>query len=474
MADRGDPPKGQVPGDEQMLLQAHRRSLWAQWASLALGAWLLASPWSFGSRSLALAWSDAVTGGLVVLFSLANLRLRSTYTRWASCFAGLWLLFAPLVFWAPDAATLNNDWLVGGLLVALNVLYPMMPGRAHHMVMMEPGPTIPPGWSYNPSTWLQRGPIIALSLLAFLMARYMAGVQLGHVETAWDPFFGAGAMNVLHSDVSRAWPVSDAGLGAVAYLVEALMGFMGGETRWRTMPWMVLLFGILVIPLGVTSIVLVMLQPIAVGAWCTLCLVTALLMLVMIPLALDEVVAMLQFMLHARREGQDLWRAFWIGGTLDVVTEDERTPDTGLPERRDWPAMVWGITLPWALVAGALLGIALLFLPFATGMSGAAATNVWLSATLATVVAVLAWAEIARPFRVANVVLGLWLALSMWFMPGSTTLGTVIATASGLSIALLGLPRGPVRERYGEWTDLATWRVHAPVHRLLGGRRRTT
>lgn len=463
-------------GHEQMMLATHRKTLWAQWVSLTLGAWLLASPWTMGYGGQALAWSDAVTGALVIAFSLANLRPRSTYTRWANCFAGVWLLFAPLVFWAPDAASLNNDWIVGALLVALNVLYPMMPGMAHHMVMMSPGPEIPPGWSYNPSTWLQRGPIIALSLVAFLLARYLAAFQLGHIDAAWDPFFGDGTAAVLRSDVSAAWPVSDAGLGAVAYLLEALMGFMGGQTRWRTMPWMVLFFGILVIPLGATSIILVMLQPVAVGAWCTLCLATALLMLVMIPLALDEVAAMLQFMIQARREGQNLWRAFWIGGTLDVLTKDDRTPDTGRPERRDAPAMVWGVTLPWSLAASALIGVALLFVPGLTRTTGSSADNVWLTATLVTVVAVLAWAEIGRPFRIANAALGAWLAVSPWILAGATLPGSLVASVAGLAIVLLSLPLGPVRERYGEWTRFATWRAHAPLHRFLPrrGRRRAT
>jgi apolipoprotein N-acyltransferase len=54
-------------------------------------------------------------------------------------------------------------------------------------------------------------------------------------------------------------------------MLEPLSGFMGG--RNRTMPWMVVMFGVLVVPLGVVSIVLVILQPLALGAWCTLCLV---------------------------------------------------------------------------------------------------------------------------------------------------------------------------------------------------------
>jgi hypothetical protein len=57
------------------------------------------------------------------------------------------------------------------------------------------------------------------------------------------------------------------------------MAWMSGKICWRTMPWMVTFFFILVVLLGIKSIVLVILQPVAVGHWCTLCLVTALIML---------------------------------------------------------------------------------------------------------------------------------------------------------------------------------------------------
>jgi hypothetical protein len=103
----------------------------------------------------------------------------------------------------------------------------MMPGKAHHMAMMAPGPDLPPGWTYNPSTFWQRGPIIALALFSFLPARYMAAFQLGHIESVWDPFFTT--ETVLLSDVSHAWPISDAGLGALAYLLEGLSGFWEGS-----------------------------------------------------------------------------------------------------------------------------------------------------------------------------------------------------------------------------------------------------
>jgi hypothetical protein len=113
-----------------------------------------------------------------------------------------------------------------------------------------------------------------------------------------------GTEYIITSKVSRAWPIADAGLGATSYLIEALMGAMGSAARWRMMPWMVTFFCILVVPLGGVSIFFIIIQPIIIGTYCTLCLIAALAMLIMIPLALDEVVAMGQYMMRSVRAGR--------------------------------------------------------------------------------------------------------------------------------------------------------------------------
>ena len=63
-------------------------------------------------------------------------------------------------------------------------------------------------------------------------------------------FFGEGTARIITSHISEAWPVADAGLGAAVYVLEILTGVIGDKRRWRTMPWMVLFFGILIVPLG--------------------------------------------------------------------------------------------------------------------------------------------------------------------------------------------------------------------------------
>jgi hypothetical protein len=171
--------------------------------------------------------------------------------------------------------------------------------------------TQPPGWDYNPSSFGQRWPLVLLALVGFGIASYLAAYQLGSIESVWEPFFGDGSKVILHSWISRLLPLSDAALGALCYLLDAIAGAIGGRDRWRTMPWLVILFGVLVGPLGAVSVLLVILQPLLFDAWCTLCLASAIISIAMIGPAMDEVLASLQLLARQRSRRQPLWRVFW-------------------------------------------------------------------------------------------------------------------------------------------------------------------
>lgn len=172
----------------------------------------------------------------------------------------------------------------------------------------------PPGWSNNPSQWGQRLPIVGVALLGFCVATYLALYQYNVFPTVWEPFFGDGSKAVLNSRLSHILPVSDAALGAASYLADAVTGLLFGVGRWRTKPWIVIIFGIAVGPLGLASILLVIAQPVLYGAFCTLCLCSAVISLVMIPPAVDEVLASLQHLRRVQLEGGSVWKAFWGTG----------------------------------------------------------------------------------------------------------------------------------------------------------------
>lgn len=429
-----------TPGEQ--MAEHHGMALWTQVPIAIVGIWLIVSPVTVGYDSLPLALNDVVVGALVVVLAVLAASPTRAWAGWLLGLVGAWLVLAPLVFWAPTAAGYLNETLVGGFLIAFSVLIP------HGMAM--PGPDVPPGWTYNPSSWQQRAPIIALGFLGFFIARYMAAFQLGHIGSAWDPIFGRGTEQILTSEVSRAWPISDAGLGAATYLFEALMGLMGDPRRWRTMPWMVTFFAILVVPLGVVSITLVILQPVAVGTWCTLCLITALAMLVMIPLTLDEVVAMLQFLGGERRRGHSLWRAFWLGGDAPGATDDRRTPELSAPPKRLAGAAVWGLTAPWTLLVAAAVGLWLLFSTLVLGTQGTPGHAANLLGALAASIAMIALAEVARGLRYLNTLVGA-IIVTAGVVLGGPPLHVASMVAGGLAVMFLSLARGEIRERYGSW-----------------------
>ena len=150
--------------------------LWPHGANMMLGAWLLSGPATLGYRSAALTASDLISGVLLLVLSTLALWSRRAWLSWLIAGIGLWLMSAPLIFWAPTAAAYNNGTLIGALVVAFAVLMPGTPGAK-----AETGPETPPGWSYNPSAWSHRAPIVALALAGFFISRYMAAFQLGHI-----------------------------------------------------------------------------------------------------------------------------------------------------------------------------------------------------------------------------------------------------------------------------------------------------
>lgn len=189
------------------------------------------------------------------------------------------------------------------------------------MTAERPEPTsgsdlAPPGWTTNPSSWAARLPIVGIALVGVAVSGYLAAFQLGYLETVWEPFFGDGSRVVLESRVSETispGPVPDAALGTLGYLVDAVTGVVGGRDRWRRRPWIVVVFGLAVGPLGAVSIALVVVQPVLVGGWCTLCLLSAVVSLSMIGPAVDETLASLQYLRRVHDRGEPVWRAFLRG-----------------------------------------------------------------------------------------------------------------------------------------------------------------
>jgi hypothetical protein len=152
----------------------------------------------------------------------------------------------------------------------------------------------------------------------------MALYQWRLIDTVWDPVFGDGSRKVLDSKVAQTMDrwigIPDAAFGAFAYLGDAVLGMAGSTRRWQYRPWLVVLFGVDVIPLGIVSSVLVVLQGAVVGHWCFLCIVTAAVSLILAYWAYDEVLTSLKYLRRvwqASHSSRELAHAF-IGRPSEV------------------------------------------------------------------------------------------------------------------------------------------------------------
>jgi nucleoside-diphosphate-sugar epimerase len=485
-AQQPEKPSREEPVEHHEMLRQHQEEmrrmhfdmLWVHFLNILLGAWLATSPFVFGTffqtnfgeavlrvtaerglwdpalRSSLTAWSDIFSGLAIMIFGIFSLSQRFAWAQWANTVAGLWLLFAPLVFWSPSAAVYANDTFVGALVITFAILVPMMPGMSHEGMMDSSDK--PPGWSYSPSTYLQRLPIVALGAFGFFIARALAAYQLGHIDGVWEPFFSGDASRngtefIITSQVSKAWPVADGGLGAVTYMLEVLMGVMGDRSRWRTMPWMVMMFGIVVVPLGVVSIYFIIIQPIVIGTYCSLCLLAALAMLIMIPYSLDELVAMGQFLVQSHGRGEPFWRTFFMGGADPNGGRDDKL-GFGAPLAAAVASAVRGVTVPWTLIASAIVGVWLMFSRIIFGTVPPLADSDHLVGALIITVAVIAMAEVARALRFINAAFGLWLIAAPWLLSGAVSAASWASVVAGVAVILLSLPRGPLsKEHYGGW-----------------------
>lgn len=302
----------------------------------------------------------------------------------------------------------------------------------------------PPGWSSNPSHMSERVPIVVLAFIGFCIASYLTLYQIDVLPNVWEPFFGDGSERVLNSHISELLPVPDAALGALGYLADAVTGIVGGRRRWKRMPWIVVLFGLAVGPLGMASEILVMSQPILVGAWCTLCLISAVISLLMIGPAVDEMLASLQYLKRVRREGHDLWTAFWGGGPDEVEPDEAAQPPATSPA---WLGIIAQILIlaagVWVMASPAVLGYG----------SPASTSNRIVGPLLITVGGIAAW-EHVRGIRWAALPVAAWMVIAPWIL-GFPTDATISSLVVAAIVTVLTLISGATNGNYGGgWSSL--------------------
>jgi nucleoside-diphosphate-sugar epimerase len=443
----------------------HGRWRWAHFVNIGLGSWLLTQPLIVGVQETGLRASEMAMGLLLMVAAGLALSWRAVRARWLCAGIGTAVMALPFLWSTSNGAAYLSDTLVGALIFGLAVCSKPEPGSS--AIAALTGPTIPPGWSYNPSDWAQRLPIIVLALLGLYVSRYLAGYQLGHIPALWDPFFAGsptdprnGTEEIVTSWVSTAFPVSDAALGGYTYLLEILTGLVGSRRRWRTAPWLVLLFGLMIVPLGITTILFIVIQPVVLGTWSTLALVGGAAVLIQIPYSLDELLATAQFLRRRVRAGQPWLRVLFLGDTDELPVASEKRVSNDDRDEFDRPLgavlksiVGGGVGLPWNLALAGLIGLSLLFTRVTLGAEGSLAdAHHIIGCAVLTVVAIAA-ADVARPARALNALLG----VGLMFVPlllDADMLQFAMTLGLGIALVLLSVRRGPILERYGAWNRL--------------------
>jgi SPW repeat-containing protein len=64
---------------------------------------------------------------------------------------------------------------------------------------------------------------------------------------------------------------------------------------------------------------------------------------------------------------------------------------------------------------------------------------------------VIAFGEVARPIRLLNIPMGLWLAGAAWQLSGATDVSRWSELIIGAALIVLSLPRGRIGQRFGSW-----------------------
>ena len=435
----------------ELHLSHHKQYIWVLYLNMSLGLWLIADPFSFNYAKNIITYNTIGSGLALLVLSFIALHPYRIWAKWGIIFIGFWLFFFPIIFWVDTGEAYSLTTLLGTLIIGINLLVPNMPGI--HLVRTT-GPIKPPGWSYNPSAWEQRIPVLTIAWFGFFVARYLATFQLDFINNIPDPFFGKGTMKVIDSDLSKSFPISDAALGAFSYILDVLMGYLGSTARWRTQPWVVIIFAILIIPLGVVSISLVISQPLVVGYWCFYCLFTAVVSVSMMPFTFDEAFASMGFLIRAKREGQSFWKVFWKGGTLKDWPE-EKYPNydsTNFMKSTGKSLIKDAGELPYNLWITAAIGVWIMTMPGVLGYTDSTlASSDIITGAITITFSIACMSEVARVGRYANIVFGLWLAASVFIFNVDVANYQWIHWLTAAGLIIFSIRRGPVVEKHGMW-----------------------
>ena len=95
---------------------------WEDWCDWALGIWLVLSPWTLGFEFESAATGNAVIVGALVIFAeVVTLSVFRVWEEWINVALGAWLMISPWVLGVGGVAQAN--FVIAGLIIAALAVY---------------------------------------------------------------------------------------------------------------------------------------------------------------------------------------------------------------------------------------------------------------------------------------------------------------------------------------------------------------
>lgn len=93
---------------------------WEDWAGVALGAWLVASPWVLGYSDVAAAVMNAlIVGTILVLEEFMEVGVHEDTEEWFDLIPGAWLLVSPAMLGFESSVAASANAIAVGVLTIL-------------------------------------------------------------------------------------------------------------------------------------------------------------------------------------------------------------------------------------------------------------------------------------------------------------------------------------------------------------------
>jgi hypothetical protein len=95
--------------------------MWARYASVVLGLWLMVAPGIF-DYDKSIANNGHITGPLIITFSIIAIFECTRNVKYATLPLGAWLIFAPWILGYDNDTAFANDYITGLLVMALSLV----------------------------------------------------------------------------------------------------------------------------------------------------------------------------------------------------------------------------------------------------------------------------------------------------------------------------------------------------------------